>query len=306
MKYWKICGGLLLGCLLLLCGCHAIEIYRERPQYTVTVVLKALGSHYWLDMRSGMQQAATELGVDLILLSPSGELENQEQQDFISDALKADTDILLFAPCDSYDTKWVVEEASAKQIPVLTVDTRSLDADLPYIGSDNTQIGELAAQYLSETLPNGGAIVVMAGSEQQASHIDRIEALRRCLDNKIKIAEIFYTDMTQTSGYNTIKKMAGREFDGVFCANAVIGQGVAAGILEMGRQAEIIAVDTQADAYQILEDGSMNALLSQDGYIIGHEAIVQAVNTLKTGELPEDKLFASQLLTRPGKGAIET
>lgn len=304
MKYRKILCGLLFVCLL--CGCHTIEIHRARPEYTVTVVLKALGSHYWLDMRSGMQQAAKELGIDLILLSPSGELENQEQQDFIADALQADTDILLFAPCDSYDTKWVVEAAAAKQIPVLTVDTRSLDADLPYIGSDNAQIGALAAEYLSSTLPDGGAVVIMAGSQQQASHIDRIDALRRCLDSRTQIAEIFYTDMTQTSGYNTIKKMAGQDFDAVFCANAVIGQGVAAGLLEMGCQAEIIAVDTQADAYQILEDGTMDALLSQDGYTIGYEAVAAAVHTLETGELPEDKLFASELLTSPGKEAAKT
>ena len=74
----------------------------------------------------------------------------------------------------------------------------------------------------------------------------------------------------------------------------------------MGCQAEIIAVDTQADAYQILEDGTMDALLSQDGYTIGYEAIAAAVHTLETGELPEDKLFASELLTSPGKEAAKT
>lgn len=289
-------------CILLLCGCDTLEMERDRPEYTISVVLKALNSHYWLDMRSGMEQAAKELGIDLVLLYPSGELENQEQQDLISDALNSGTDLLLFAPCDSYDTRWIVETAAEKQIPLLTVDTRALDADLPYIGSDNEQIGALAAQYFSAHLPEGGAIVIMAGSDHQASHLDRIDSLRRHLDASVHIAAIIYTDMSQTSGYNSMKQMAGQAVDGVFCANAVIGLGVATGVAETGRDVQIIAVDTQVDSVQALRNGTMNALLSQDGYEIGYQAILTAVDTLQSGVLPEDVLFSSELLTETSEG----
>lgn len=290
----RICSIVL--CLLLLTGCSKLTAVRNQPEYTVSVVLKALNSHYWLDMRAGMQQAAEELEIDLRLLYPSGELENEEQKALLEDALQADTDLLLFAPCDSYDTQWVAARAQAEQIPVLTVDTRALDADLPYIGPDNEQIGHLAADYLSDNLQPGASVVVMAGSDRQASHIDRIQALQNALNPSITITEIVYTDMTQFAGYQTMKQMADQSFDAVFCANAVIGLGVATGLAEMGRDLPVIAVDTQMDALQALQDGAMDALLSQDGYEIGYQAICTAVQTLRTGALPENIYFTSELL----------
>jgi len=282
-------------------GCTPLRTERDRPDYTVSVVLKALNSNYWLDMRSGMEQAAKELGIDLVLLYPSSELENEEQQDLIADALESETDLLLFAPCDSYDTQWVVERAQEKEIPVLTVDTRALDSDLPYIGSDNTQIGALVGDYFSGCLQEGSAVVVMAGSDNQASHNDRIISLRSHMDWSIPIIEIFHTDMTQIDSYNNIKTMSGRKFDGVFCANAAIGRGTATGIMEMGREVPVIIVGTPMEAYQMLKDGTVSAVLSQDGYEIGYQAIETAVEMLDSGKLPEDILFPSELLIAAGQ-----
>lgn len=283
-------------------GCTPLRTERDRPDYTVSVVLKALDSNYWLDMRSGMEQAAKTLGIDLVLLYPSSELENEEQQDLIADALESETDLLLFAPCDSYDTKWIVERAQTKEIPVLTVDTRALDSDLPYIGSDNTQIGALVGNYFSGCLQDGAAVVVMAGSDNQASHKDRITSLRCHMDPSIPIIEIFHTDMTQIDSYNNIKTMNGRKFDGVFCANAAIGLGAATGMMEMGREVPVIMVGTPMEAYQMLKDGTVSAVLSQDGYEIGYQAIAAAVETLDSGELPDDILFPSKLLTATEQG----
>ncbi len=300
MKRRIIC--VLVLCIGMISGCKPLSTERGRPDYTVSVVLKALDSSYWLDMRSGMEQAAKALDIDLVLLYPSSELENEEQQDLISDALESDTDLLLFAPCDSYNTKWVVERARKKDIPVLTVDTRALDSDLPYIGSDNSQIGALAGDYFSGCLQEGAAVVVMAGSVSQASHSDRIYSLRSHMDKSIHIIEIFHTDMTQIDSYNSIKTMEGRAFDGVFCANITIGLGASTGIMEMGREVPVVTVGTPSDAYQVLKDGAVSAVLSQDGYEIGYQAIEAAVETLKSGNLPEDILFESELLTTEEQG----
>lgn len=286
-------------------GCAPLRTERDRPSYTVSVVLKALNSNYWLDMRSGMEQAAKTWGIDLVLLYPSSELENEEQQDLIADALESETDLLLFAPCDSYNTQWVVERAQEKEIPVLTVDTRALDSDLPYIGSDNTEIGTLVGAYFSGCLQEGAAVVVMAGSDSQASHKDRIDSLRSHMNPSISIIEIFHTDMTQIDSYNSMKTMEGRSFDGVFCANAAIGLGASTGLAEMGRAVPVIMVGTPMEAYQMLKDGTVSAVLSQDGYEIGYQAITAAVETLESGELPSDILFPSELMTTAGQEAAQ-
>ena len=59
----------------------------------------------------------------------------------------------------------------------------------------------------------------------------------------------------------------------------------------------MISVDTKADAVQILRDGAMDAMIAQDGYEIGYQAIETAVETLRSGEMPEDTLFDGELVT---------
>lgn len=299
MRGWRIRIAALMaaaGCML--CGCSNLQAERQRPEYTVCVVLKALNSHYWMDMRSGMEQAADKANIDLTLLYPESEEENKAQQDLIADALKSEPDLLMVAACDSLDTNWYVREAEERGVQLLMVDTGAIDSNVPYIGTDNQSVGRMAAEYLSKTLPKGASIVIMTGSRRQKSHIDRISAFQKNLDPSFRIEEIFYTDLSQYAGYNNIKSMGDRPFDAVFCGNAVVGLGVATAVVEMEREVQIIAMDTQDDALQALEDGTMTAFISQDGYTIGYQAIETAVAALESGEKPEDVLFDSELLTK--------
>ncbi|MGN1030463.1 MAG: sugar ABC transporter substrate-binding protein, partial [Butyricicoccaceae bacterium] len=114
----------------------------------------------------------------------------------------------------------------------------------------------------------------------------------------LKISRIFYTDITMSDGYESGKELAGQKVDGVFCTSAVIGLGVATAFTETAQEAVIVAVDTQDDALQALQDGTMNALISQSGYEIGYRAINIAVNTLKNGKMPENVLIPVELLTK--------
>lgn len=59
-----------------------------------------------------------------------------------------------------------------------------------------------------------------------------------------------------------------------------------------------MAVDTKEDAIQILKDQAMDAMIVQDGYEIGYQAIEAAVECLKTGQLSKtDYLFEGNMYT---------
>lgn len=134
--------------LLLLCGCSSIEMHKEQPEYSVGVVMKALYSPYWLDMKSGVEQAVADYGVDLILLYPKGE-----------------------------------QEAKKRDVQLLTVDTRAMDTDLPYIGSDNYLFGKIVAQYLNEQLGEDASLFMLFGPENQSSIIERYQAIKLAIES---------------------------------------------------------------------------------------------------------------------------
>ena len=284
----------LAGCLLY--GCGTIEMKRNAPENSIGVVLKAINSPYWLDVETGMEQAAVELGIDLNLVYPSGEQEVREQKDLVDDMLNSDVDLLMVAPCDCYDTNWIADKAEDQGIVLLTVDDRAMDVNIPFIGSDNKLIGKLTAEYFNQTLPEGSSIYVLLGPENQMSNIDRLWGIENGLDPSFHIQQVTYTELTEDNGYQAVKQ-AEEKIDGLFCQNVVASSGAVAALEEKGWNAQVITVDTGEDAYQVLKSGMIDAFLRQDGYEIGYNAIKIAAETLDSGELPEDTFFESELIT---------
>ncbi|MGM9612757.1 MAG: substrate-binding domain-containing protein [Butyricicoccus sp.] len=292
------------GCLLLvlalwLTSCGEIHQTVEQPKYTIGVVLKAMNSQYWMEIRSGMEQAASELGVDLLLLAPQDEKAEREQAEHIRNLLNNGVDALLVAPCNSYNTAWFVELAQEKNIPILTVDTRALDSELPYIGADNENIGRMAAKYFAERLPKGARIAVLSGSSKQSTHTARVAAFLDEIHtmNCFAAPAVYYTDGEFSQGYEQARSLT--DVDALFCTSAILGLGaVTAQAQQTEAACPIVAVDTQDDAIEAVRSGAMDALITQPGQEIGHQAMKIALDLLEEKEIPEETLLTGRLLTR--------
>ena len=70
------------------------------------------------------------------------------------------------------------QEAKEQDVQILTVDTRAMDTDLPYIGSDNYLFGKIVAQYLNEQLGEDASLFMLFGPENQSSIIERYQAIK--------------------------------------------------------------------------------------------------------------------------------
>ena len=287
--------------LALLCACTPIHMEENLPSYTVGVVLKAMNSQHWLEIRSGMEQAAVDRDAELLLLYPENEQAVAEQDELIQSLLDREVDALLVAPCDSYHTAWFGEQAQDRSILCISVDTKAYDCDLPYVGADNTDIGRIAADCIAENLQEQDFVGVISGPTRQSSHIDRFAGFQARLDAvcpDVKI-EVGHTDSRFAQGLEQAEAFLHRADCGaLFCTNAVTGLAAAQAQNQMGTDAWIVAVDTQDDALYAVQDGTIDALVTQSGYEIGYQAICVAVDALEDGTRPEDLLLPSQLLTQ--------
>lgn len=289
----------LLAVLGLLAGCGAIQQQTPQPKYTIGVVLKAMNSQYWMEIRSGMRQAASDLDMDLLLLAPQDEKAEQEQAAHIRNLLDNGVDALVVAPCNSYNTAWFVEQAEDKDIPVMTVDTRALDSELPYIGADNEEIGRTAADYLAERLPDGAKIAVLSGSSRQSTHTVRVAAFLEEIhaQKRFAIPEVYYTDGEFSQGYERAHSLT--DTDALFCTSAILGLGaVAAQEQQTEKNCPIIAVDMQNDAIEAVRSGAMDALITQPGQEIGYQAVKMTLDLLEGRRVAAETLLSGQLLNR--------
>lgn len=295
---------LALSVTLVLCGCGAPQPVTEDVRYTVGVLLKSMQHQHWMDVRAGVLDAARKENVEIILLYPQDEGAVEEQREMFHDLVAAKPDAILLAPCDSSACAPLAAEAEAAGIALLALDTRTEDVTLPYIGADNQQVGRLAGERLAAVLGGRGRAAVIAGVAEQAAHKERVAGFREALAAypDMEVTAVVHADSDFTLSMERTAELMAADPDlgGIFCTSAVM----ALGCVEQLRPGvyttapAVVAVDTQDDALNALQNGRLEGLVSQDGYEAGYQAVRQAVRLLEGRTIEDDTYIATELLTR--------
>ncbi|WP_273319831.1 substrate-binding domain-containing protein [Vallitalea guaymasensis] len=286
--------------ILLLCGCNSNinhKNYSENNQdkYKIGVVLKAMDSEYCLSLKSGIEKAADELDVEVLIVHPQTEKDVRQQKILINDMLNSDVDAMIVVPCDSYYSEYM-EIAKEKDIPVFSMDTDIYGEDEIYIGSNNLLIGKLAGEYMNDRLEGRGSVAILTGTLIQSPHIERLKGFKDYIELNTDI-EIVYEKEAYCSFLDSVQKTKEildkfPDIDGVFCTNATMTLGVMDRLefLKLDEPISIIGVDTQTDSIRKIIDGKITGMVSQNGYEIANETVHTVVRYLN-GEKIEKNIY---------------
>lgn len=298
---------LLVGTAVILLPLQDAQEEMSRPAYTVGVVLKAMDSEHWLAVRSSMQKAAEENHIRLIVMTPENEAAYGEQNQIIEDLLQEGIDALIVSPVNIHHTAQWVEEAQQRGIPLLTIDEKL--PGIPYVGSDNYRIGQMAAEEMAKRLPAGASVGILAGSVNQDAHMKRTAGFRDYLrehtdlhlvavaaeDTKYRQAALESADMLRQHP----------DIRGLFVTSAVMTLGVIDATEGNQLPIHIIGVDTQSDALAALRLGRIDAMISQDGHESGKMAIDLIVKELQGEGIDGDHFISNEVITKGDADAYQ-
>ena len=122
--------------------------------FTIAVIPKGTTHVFWKTIHFGAKKAAEELGtVDLIWQGPQKEDVRLQQIQLVQTAIASRVDGIVLAPLDSKALVKPVEEAVAKGIPVVIIDS-ALESDKvsSFVATNNENGGALAARRLGQLL----------------------------------------------------------------------------------------------------------------------------------------------------------
>lgn len=270
------------------------------PKYTVGVVLKAMDSEHWLAVRSSMQKSAQEHNINLIVLYATDEYAYEEQNKIITDLIENDIDALIISSCNINESATYLNLASQKQIPVFSLDEKL--KNIPYIGSDNYNIGKKAAMYMADNLPAGSYVGVIAGSSTQDAHIKRTNGFVDYIKNHtdLKISTCLSGDIKYRQATIQAEKLLQYypQTNGIFVTSAIMTLGTAEVIDNNHKSVKIIGVDTQNDAIMAIKNHKIDAMISQNGNETGKLAIDIVINYLENHIVPnENNYIENDLIT---------
>lgn len=289
-----------LAVVAALTACKPADKPQKPPEpFTIGVVTKLRGSEYWMSVSSGMEKAAEDFGVTIIIVSPDSETDVKVQEKMIDDLLEREVDALAVAPLQSYNMPEYLEKAASKGIPVYSYDTRIVSPGVPYIGIDNEKAGRDLAVEMVDMLGGQGTVGIISGNLEQTPYINRAKGFKEYLEANSEIEIAF-----EESGYSMLRVSEHKirslleshpKVDGIFASSAV----TALGIMEYIQDDSVVimTVDAQQDTLEAVRGGRIRALAAQSGYDIGYETIRYIVNDKNGVSQPEQYILDARIVT---------
>ena len=192
--------------------------------------------------------------------------------------------------CVSQPGIWIpvtaqLENAKENGIPVVAFDSNVSEKKLikAYRGTDNFQVGKMAAYELGRSIGKVGRVAVFSAQEKTKSVQDRVSGFLNNIGNygDIEVVEIIYSDQVddmKTAMQETLDKYP--ELDGVFCTNADITEMY----LDLEKSDEydapaLVGVDATTKQQEAIRNGEELGTVSQQPYAMGYQTIWAAAET---------------------------
>ncbi len=201
---------------------------KKTKRWRVMVIPKGTTHEFWQSLHAGALKGAEEHGdVELIWQGPLKEDERGEQIKLVQDAVALGVDGIVLAPLDAKALVEPVEQAIAKGIPVVIIDS-GLESDkvVGTVSTDNYHGGVLGARRLGELLKGEGRIILLRYAEGSESTMQREKGFTDTIAKEFPKITYLSNDqyggatsgLAQEKSQNLVARFRG-QIDGVFCVN---------------------------------------------------------------------------------------
>lgn len=275
-------------------------------------IMYARDSQYWQLIELGMQDAADELGVTLLVVLNNRELPTEAQ--VIDDLITRGVDGIAISPLDTDASQEAVKKAAEAGIQVVEYNTRLADRSIgvSFVGVDNEElgraIGEKLARYVSDELGGTaklGMIVLPTttiGPVRKAGFESAIEGV------EIQIVAEVEAD-TPEGGAEALEGILQRDADTdvVWAANAGSIAGAAATAREQDTDVKLFGVDMSLELAGMLldESSAVQAISDQQPYQIGYLAVQTAVKAARGEDVEGEVTVPVAVYSKDDPAAVE-
>lgn len=259
----------------------------------IVVFLPSADNPFWIEVRRGVEDAATELGKDYkVTILSSGDLDAAAQVEQLSSVLsRGKVDAIAIAIANNRAPAPMIAKYNKAGIPVVMMDTK-LEEDAAvtagasydvFIGSDNRLGGQKAADEMTNQLKKlgyGNKVLLIKGDYIHQSAIDRAEGFIEKGKSQLQIIEREGEWSRQRATEITIAVLARETVDGIFTGNDDMALGVIAALKSSGLPKEklpvVIGFDATSAGMEAIKEGYMYASMKQDPVRMGKAGVVFA------------------------------
>jgi len=269
-------------------------------QDTIAMVVSTLNNPFFVTMKEGAEAKAKTLGYKLIVLDsqndPSKELSNVE--DLTVRGVKA----ILINPTDSDAVSNAIRMANRSNIPVITLDRgASRGKVVSHIASDNVAGGEMAGQYINDTIGANAKVIQLEGIAGTSAARERGQGFIQAVDkNKMNLLGTQPADFDRTKGLNVMENMlaANPDVQAVFAQNDEMALGALRAVQASGKDVLIVGFDGTKDGIAAVNRGILGATIAQQPALIGALGVATADKILKGQSVEKSIAVPLKVITK--------
>ena len=281
----------------------------DKPR--IAVIMKSLANEFFVTMEAGTRQHHAEHADDyeLIINGIKDEAALSEQVVLVEQMIALGVDVIVLAPADSKAMIPVVRRAMAQGVVVINIDNR-LDASIiadagirvPFVGPVDREGARAVGDYLAKILGAGDEVAIIGGistafnaQQRQAGFEDAMAAVGA------NIVSVQDGNWHQAKASTIASAMIGEypDLKALLCSNDNMAIGAVAAVRQAGKtgQIQVVGYDNISATHELLRNGDMLATAEQYGSQLAVYGIEFALQILRDGTVPDDKMTPVDLIT---------
>jgi ribose transport system substrate-binding protein len=262
---------------------------KNRKIHNISLITSGRNNESLMIMKQGVDQAASELNIDVSFINLSQDNNIDEQKELIDREIKNGADAIILSPIDYEKMASTVEEAM-KKVPIILIESNvDLEKTPPTIWSDNYELGELLGEQMIEMGDMGKKVAIIKNNLECKSIADRYEGFMSVM-NKINNTYLFWeiSNDSQANYYTEIKKLLeNNDVDVVVTLSTNMLEYVAevkkdSNIIDNEKSSiKVYGTGSTSKIISALEEKNINATATQNEFNIGYLGVKAAVDKLE-------------------------
>jgi ribose transport system substrate-binding protein len=235
------------------------------------------------------------LALEILWNAPATETDFPRQIQIVDSMIARRVDGIVLAAGDRKALVGVVERATNSGIPVTIFDS-GLDSTnyMSYVATDNVEGGRIAARHLGKLLGGKGKVGVIQHVPGSVSTTDRENGFDEVIGKEFPGIQIVQRQFGMS---DRAKSMAAAEniltahpdLDAFFCSTEPSTTGCARALVSRGSSGKVklVGFDSTEGMIEDLKSGTIDALVVQDPFKIGYEAVKTIADKLAGRQPPQ-------------------
>ena len=255
-------------------------------------------------MVEGMQEEAERQNAELVVLDAKNDAALQINQ--IENLISQQVDSIIISPVNSDTAEPALDMCEAAGIPISAVNmTITTDRDYYYVGPNEIQAGELAAQWLIDNVGEDAKICIIQGPIGCSAQIYRDEGIFNVLDQypNVEVLAIKPGDWNRNTAVSLTENWIttyGDELDAIISHDDDMGLGVVGALKTAGKLGDIKVIacaDAIEEACESVKAGEMSVTFFQDVFLEGELSLEMAAKLARGEEVEEMQVLIDMVPT---------